>query len=373
MAGGRGGGSRDGLGFLLDQSPSGSGAGHAAGWDPQAATAGRAASAAAEAACAARWRGRWPQLEAQLVAGGGIAALKKGRQRGAHRELKRMCRGGVPRDLRKAVWLRVSGALERQRAAEAGYYHRLLTRTDALDPVVKRQIEGDLHRTYPKHPVIDTPEGIGTLGRILSAFAVHDPHVGYVQGLNFITGLILIVLGAEAEEQAFWVLASAVEDKMYKGCYAPDLNGCHVEQRVLRRLIKSKVPKVHRKMKEFDCNIILFTTEWFLCLFTRSMPAETAARIWDAFLLEGSKVLFRVALALFKSVEDELAETTNIAEMLQIVRGTAQGSHDRERVMRIAFSRQQLGSFPMRRITAIRAEVQEDVDLDLAKFAEPRT
>ena len=45
---------------------------------------------------------------------------------------------------------------------------------------------------------------------------------------------------------------------------------------------------------------VLYMTEWFLCAFTRTLPWSTVLRVWDMFLCEGVKVLFRVALFLLK-------------------------------------------------------------------------
>jgi hypothetical protein len=45
------------------------------------------------------------------------------------------------------------------------------------------------------------------------------------------------------------------------------------------------------------CDISLLATDWFLCLFCTSLPMESAARVWDALLCEGPKVLLRVGLA----------------------------------------------------------------------------
>ena len=42
------------------------------------------------------------------------------------------------------------------------------------------------------------------------------------------------------------------------------------------------------------------TRSWFSSLFCTALPAETAVRIWDVLFLEGPKILFRTALALFK-------------------------------------------------------------------------
>ena len=48
------------------------------------------------------------------------------------------------------------------------------------------------------------------------------------------------------------------------------------------------------------CCLQEVTRSWFSSLFCTALPAETAVRIWDVLFLEGPKILFRVALALFK-------------------------------------------------------------------------
>ena len=55
------------------------------------------------------------------------------------------------------------------------------------------QIELDVPRTFPDHPLFapDSPEGEvgrGALRRVLRAYAMHDPAVGYCQSLNYIAG-----------------------------------------------------------------------------------------------------------------------------------------------------------------------------------------
>ncbi len=41
-------------------------------------------------------------------------------------------------------------------------------------------------------------------------------------------------------------------------------------------------------------------SQWFITIFTYNFPFAAVVRIWDAFLLEGWKVVFRVALSLLK-------------------------------------------------------------------------
>ncbi len=46
---------------------------------------------------------------------------------------------------------------------------------------------------------------------------------------------------------------------------------------------------------------VLYMTEWFLCVFARTLPWPCVLRVWDMFMCEGVKVLFRVALVLLRS------------------------------------------------------------------------
>lgn len=43
-----------------------------------------------------------------------------------------------------------------------------------------------------------------------------------------------------------------------------------------------------------------------MCLFVNTLRPEVTLRIWDMFFNEGSKVLFRIAAALFKLHEKQL-------------------------------------------------------------------
>ena len=43
-----------------------------------------------------------------------------------------------------------------------------------------------------------------------------------------------------------------------------------------------------------------------MTLFSTNMPIELTLRIWDIFFIEGRKILYRVGLAIFKILENEL-------------------------------------------------------------------
>ena len=59
-------------------------------------------------------------------------------------------------------------------------------------------------------------------------------------------------------------------------------------------------------MDALEIPVSLLTTTWFQSLFVDVLPTESSMRVLDAFIGEGFKVLYRVALALFFLNENEL-------------------------------------------------------------------
>lgn len=59
---------------------------------------------------------------------------------------------------------------------------------------------------------------------------------------------------------------------------------------ILFGLTKRWAPKVYHHLKKQKVDPLLYMTEWFLCVFTRTLPWDTLLRVWDMFLCEGVKV-----------------------------------------------------------------------------------
>ncbi|KAF8069684.1 grtp1a [Scenedesmus sp. PABB004] len=295
------------------------------------------AQAAARADCAAheaRRRARWqPWVERGELPDGAV--------------LKRFCRKGVPRDLRGWVWWHVSGAAAAA-AAAPGRYELCLELGQERAAV--KQIELDLPRTFPRHAWLAAPEGQAALRAALTAYAGHDPTVGYCQGMNFLAGLLLLAVERDAA-RVFWLLVVLQEQVLYPGTYAPNLDGCHVEMGCLATLLAAKQPKLAKHLQAVGCEASLVATDWYLCLYATSLPPETAARVWDALLCEGRKVLHRLGLALLAQAAPQLMRLDNAGEVLRCCKAAAAGCHDRDGLMAAAFTR--VGSLPRARVAKL--------------------
>eukprot|EP00899_Mesostigma_viride_P001810 jgi/Mesvir1/1162/Mv17665-RA.1 len=276
------------------------------------------------------------------------------------RDLKVLIRKGVPAPLRAHVWTCTSGANHLKAAYGPGYYAKCTAACDVKSEAAQ-EIDADLHRTFPGHPWLDSDEGRESLRRILLAYAHHNPRVGYCQSMNFIAAYLLLVLGKE--ELAFFVLMALLEYVLPPDCYSYDLSGWHVEQRVLKELLAQKLPRLAAHFGVVKCDISLISTEWFMCLFAKSVPPETTLRVWDAVLAEGAKVLFRMALAIFKVCEPILLKLTSVEDMLRVLHSTAKRLHNRDLVLKIAFD--SLGHLSTKAIVQRRAKQLPAVTAEL--------
>jgi hypothetical protein len=251
-------------------------------------------------------------------------------------KVRRYTRKGYPPEWRGAMWWFYSGGqFKMDQGDMAGLYSKLLERVKdgELNKDDREAIERDLDRTFPdnihfridptsEHPDVDEePRIIKDLREVLSCFALNNPSIGYCQSLNFIAGLLLLFLKNDTE-RAF-IMLTIITEYHLPGAHARSL--ANTEVNVLMMLIKDYLPKVWNSINDTDLvnngpgshahpdskfqrqpTVALSCTSWFMSLFVGVLPIETVLRVWDAFLYEGPRALFRYALAIFKLGENEI-------------------------------------------------------------------
>lgn len=174
-------------------------------------------------------------------------------------------------------------------------------------PTAGEIIRRDVPRTFPHLEQFAEAGGQGQrqLRDVLLAYATLDKEVGYCQGMNFFTALLLCYM---PEEDAFWVLVRLMQGSLHcmRNLYDQGLIALHRCLFQLRGLIRIKLPRLHHHFAAEDLDCAWFASEWFVTIYARSFPLDLVVRVWDVFLLEGWKVVFRVALALLHIVQPKL-------------------------------------------------------------------
>ncbi|KAM3939201.1 TBC1 domain family member 2A isoform 2-T2 [Leptodactylus fuscus] len=278
-------------------------------------------------------------------------------------ELKTLVRCGIPTEHRKRVWKWLTS--QRIRIC-ANHYKDLLRKCETAQHPAIQQIELDIHRTLTnnKHFNSSNSEFIQKLRRVLFAFSWQNPTIGYCQGLNRIAAMALLVL--EDEESAFYCLVDIVENIMPAEYYSNNLSGSQVDQRVFKDFLSEKLPRLSAHLDQYKIDLSLITFNWFLVIFVDSLVSDILLRVWDAFLYEGTKVIFRYALAIFKYNEEEIFKLTDATEIYQYLSFFTKTICDGRKLMNIAFN--ELNPFPMKLVRNRRAAHLEKFKTELAEL-----
>uniref|UniRef100_A0A1I7V3Q1 Rab-GAP TBC domain-containing protein n=2 Tax=Caenorhabditis tropicalis TaxID=1561998 RepID=A0A1I7V3Q1_9PELO len=266
-------------------------------------------------------------------------------------ETKLMCRRGIPNSLRATVWrILINQQVEDLKTVYGKYYYRNLCNIQGgedekqYSDVHQKQINLDLLRTMPNnvHFMSANSKGVTQLLQVLHAFCLHNSQIGYCQGMNFLAATALLFVGPE---DAFWFLIAITEKYFDKTYFDSNLTGAQADQEVLKSLLEIQHPKIMNHLKNLDIDVASFTLNWFIALFFDSVPFNTLLRIWDCFLLEGPKVLFRFAIVLIGKHEEEIISRTDTIGIMRVSKAATKLAFDEEAIVNMAF---QISNLPTR-------------------------
>lgn len=229
-----------------------------------------------------------------------------------YKKVKIQCRKGIPSALRARCWPLLCGAQMCQKN-NPGTYQELAVAPG--DPQWMETIGRDLHRQFPLHEMFVSPQGHGQQGllQVLKAYTLYRPEQGYCQAQGPVAAVLLMHL---PPEEAFWCLVQICEVYL-PGYYGPHMEAVQLDAEVFMALLRRLLPRVYKHLQQVGVGPLLYLPEWFLCLFTRSLPFPTVLRIWDAFLSEGAKVLFRVGLTLMRLALGTVEQRTACPGLLE--------------------------------------------------------
>ena len=215
------------------------------------------------------------------------------------KKLKQRTRKGIPDSLRSYIW-QLFGKINQYVMKDL--YENL--EKEKLDPEIEITIIKDLDRTFPACQLFKDKYGAGQrkLFKVLSNYSKYNSKIGYVQGMGYLVALFLIYMD---EQSSFYLLHSLIKNYGLEGVYLPGFPDLKKKFFVLLNLEKKFIPKIYEVLKRDTIYPSIYASEWFICLFSKDLKINVLVRIFDTFLLEGFKVIYRFALAFLKLKEKE--------------------------------------------------------------------
>ncbi|XP_041054884.1 TBC1 domain family member 4 isoform X2 [Carcharodon carcharias] len=230
---------------------------------------------------------------------------------------------GVPKARRGEIWqflaeqYRLRHRLpEKQQPADISYKELLKQLTTQQHAILV-----DLGRTFPTHAYFSAQLGAGQLSlfNLLKAYSLLDKEVGYCQGISFVAGVLLL---HTSEEQAFEMLKFLMYDLGFRKQYRPDMMSLQIQMYQLSRLLHDYHRDLYNHLEDNEVSPSLYAAPWFLTFFASQFPLGFVARVFDIMFLQGTDVVFKVALSLLSSHEALILQCDSFETIVDFIKST---------------------------------------------------
>jgi hypothetical protein len=222
------------------------------------------------------------------------------------------------------------------------------------------EIMRDVRRTFPAEPYFQQVCA-PMMARVLTTIASARPDVGYCQGMNFVTGLLVLcrisqdyatgavfldgglyqAIGSSSarmvrpllpcitpdsdfiefpedekmimECDVFWVVMAllAPSSKLCMGGHwSPGVPKMRLRSYQFDRVLLYTLPKLHQHLDDIQLSAEVLASQWFIPLFAYTLPLYLTLHIWDYIFVGGWSAAFRVVMALLSAAHDDLLNTT---------------------------------------------------------------
>ena len=212
---------------------------------------------------------------------------------------------------------------------EGNYYQKILVLANNLytnDKKFKKicdEIGRDLHRTFYIEK-FRTGNGRVMLKNILTAVGFVRPEIGYCQGMNFIAGALVNLI--DNEEKCFWIFLSFIDNIEMNFLYLKNMPDYSIRVYQLNHYIKEYFPELSFHFKKNQINPDVFFSKWILTIFSNYLPFEVLYKVWDVFIFDKWKAIFKFSLMILNSMKDKLI-TMDLVTFSQYIKDNKDNSN----------------------------------------------
>ncbi|KAE8911449.1 hypothetical protein PF001_g11256 [Phytophthora fragariae] len=199
---------------------------------------------------------------------------------------------------------------------------------DELVDLVVRGEDGESLSTDAHHTgaalSLDTqnPDLEAKIRRVLRAYVVYNPRVGYCQGMGFLVRLLAEV--AEDEADIFWLFVGFSEPENDRNLYEPDMAVLQPYLSKFELLFSTHMPELYAHFQAEGVHVATFCTRWFLTFFSsfETLAPTLVIRLLDMFIIDGWRVMFSVSLVILDELQEQLmkCDMEGILRVLQFPR-----------------------------------------------------
>ncbi|CCD71667.1 Rab-GAP TBC domain-containing protein [Caenorhabditis elegans] len=139
--------------------------------------------------------------------------------------------------------------------------------------------------------------------KLLSAYAILRPDIGYVQSMTFIAAVLLIQMDPYPAFISFANLLDRSLQSAFFGLKQPQMTEYFI---AYDRYLEQELPALHQHLDKLDVRPDLYLIEWTFAMYAKSLPLDVTCRIWDVYFRDGEEFLFKAALGILRMYEPKL-------------------------------------------------------------------
>jgi len=136
---------------------------------------------------------------------------------------------------------------------------------------------------------------INEIRKTLETYARYRPDVGYVQGMSYLAAVLLLYNDTYSTFQCF---TNLIDTHFFRSLFKMEVKQILRHMKVYELLFSYNLPKLYLRFQHMTISPEQYLLDWFLTLFSKSLPIPIASRVWDCYLLQGEVFLFRCALGI---------------------------------------------------------------------------
>jgi TBC1 domain family member 14 len=122
--------------------------------------------------------------------------------------------------------------------------------------------------------------------------------------MSYIVAMLLLNMDAFA---AFKTLANMIEKHPHMIAFLKmDMNQINFYLTEFDKALQKRLPKLHQHFFRLGVSVDPVIIDWLMTIFSKSVPLDVAARIWDQFIRDGLPYLFKASIGLLKCHQEQL-------------------------------------------------------------------
>jgi hypothetical protein len=117
--------------------------------------------------------------------------------------------------------------------------------------------------------------------------------------MSYLAAMLLLYMD---DFTGFQLFANLLNAHMYFDFFRLDRDRMNVHLQVYEQLFAEELPGLYSYFHSLELKTEMYIIDWILTVFSRSLPIDVAARVWDFYLYEGELFIFKVALGILRYV-----------------------------------------------------------------------